>query len=103
MLNLHVTTLKLLADPTRWRILKALLTASMTVNELAVATGAEQYNVSKHLRLLRESGLIDAVREGHEIHCSIAPGYRAQTDERTLDLGFCTFRFDVPPKGGGEV
>lgn len=50
---------RLLGDPVRLEILNLLhARGEMTVQELVIATGQSQANVSKHLRLLREAGLV---------------------------------------------
>src|SRR5689334_15963022 len=54
------TALDVLAEPSRRRILDLLRTAERPVGELVVALGASQPAVSKHLRVLREAGLVEA-------------------------------------------
>ncbi len=49
-----------LADPTRRRILELLRTEERPVGELVEALGLSQPAVSRHLRLLREAGLVAA-------------------------------------------
>ncbi len=49
-----------LADPTRRRILDLLRTDEHPVGELVDALGMSQPAVSRHLRLLREAGLVAA-------------------------------------------
>jgi DNA-binding transcriptional ArsR family regulator len=95
-----VDLLKMLADQTRWRLVNALLEAPANVSELTDRLAVSQYNVSKHLRVLREGGLVNAVRHGKEVVCSIAADFRAKIRDGgwALDLGCCTFRFDCPPK-----
>lgn len=56
---------RLLGDPVRLEILNLLhVRGEMTVQELVAATGQSQANVSKHLRLLREAGLVARRQEG---------------------------------------
>lgn len=50
----------LLADPGRRRILDLLRTGERSVSELCAALPISQPGVSKHLRLLREAGLVSA-------------------------------------------
>ena len=90
--------LKALADETRWRIVRELLVQPLTVNEITERVGASQYNVSKHLRILREAGIVDAEKEGKHVHCHVAEGFRRRLtqNQNELDLGCCTFRFDQP-------
>lgn len=92
--------LKALADETRWRIVHELLLASATVNELTDRVGASQYNVSRHLTVLENAGIVEKEREGKHVVCQITPGFRQQLsrNKNVLDLGCCSFRFDKPPR-----
>ena len=47
-----------IAEPTRRRILDRLRTADLSVGELVEKLGVSQPAVSKHLRVLREAGLV---------------------------------------------
>ena len=66
MLNLSSSTelCKLLADPTRVRLLNLLASEELTVAELTEVTRLPQPRVSTHLRKLREAGLVRDRREG---------------------------------------
>lgn len=88
--------LKALADETRWRIVRELLAAPLTVGELVERLEVNQYNVSKHLRILREAGIVDTERDGKHVQCHVADSFRRQLtrNAKVLDLGCCTFRFD---------
>jgi DNA-binding transcriptional ArsR family regulator len=55
------TTLEVLAEPNRRRILDALRTGEEPVHVLVEQLGLSQPSVSKHLRVLRDAGLV-AVR-----------------------------------------
>jgi DNA-binding transcriptional ArsR family regulator len=50
--------LTVLAEPTRQRILDLLLEAPRSVGELVSALDASQPTTSKHLRVLRDAGLV---------------------------------------------
>lgn len=52
------------AEPRRREILDALAGGERTVNELVERLGVAQPQVSKHLRVLREVGLVEAREEG---------------------------------------
>lgn len=52
-----------LADPTRRRILGVLRNGERAVNELADEVEIAQSGVSRHLRILREAGLVDVRRD----------------------------------------
>jgi DNA-binding transcriptional ArsR family regulator len=87
--------LKALGDKTRWRIVGELLSSPITVSELATRLKVSQYNTSKHLRVLREAGIVEAVKQGKNVQCRIASALRsrAATKKNQLDLGCCVFRF----------
>lgn len=65
------TTFDALADPTRRRILDLLCTKPHLVGELAELLEMSQPGISKHLRVLREAGLVtvrqDAQRRWYEL------------------------------------
>ena len=63
-----------LADPTRRHILDLLRERPRTVNDLVVLVKMSQPGISKHLRVLREAGLVtvrqDAQRRWYEIRAA---------------------------------
>ena len=63
-----VGTLKLVADPTRLRILWALLHGEHSVNNLADHIGAQPPAVSQHLAKLRLARLVRTRREGTHVY-----------------------------------
>ena len=58
-----VSLFKVLADPTRLRILKALEVQSLCVCVLVECTDQKHSALSYHLKLLKEGGLVDSRRE----------------------------------------
>jgi len=52
------------AEPRRRQILDALAAGERPVNDLVLLLGVAQPHVSKHLRVLREVGLVDVRDEG---------------------------------------
>jgi ArsR family transcriptional regulator, zinc-responsive transcriptional repressor len=62
-----VTVFKLLADPTRLRIIWALLHGEHSVNELADHIGARPPAVSQHLSKLRLAHLVRVRRDGNRL------------------------------------
>lgn len=58
------TTLKLLSDPTRLRVLALLSIEEIAVQELVSITGLAQSRISNHLSLLKRAGLVQDRREG---------------------------------------
>ena len=77
-------------------MVQELLSSPLTVSELAARLAVSQYNVSKHLRVLRKAGIVEAVRRGKHVHCQIVPAFlhRVAKDKNQLDLGCCVFRFE---------
>ncbi len=67
MIELVARRFRTLAEPYRLRLLQALETGEMTVNELVYALDGNQSNVSKHLQLLHDGGLVSRRREGTSI------------------------------------
>jgi DNA-binding transcriptional ArsR family regulator len=71
MLTLVSTTFAVVAEPTRRRILDLLRDRARSVGELVDQLGLSQPGVSKHLRVLREAGLVgvrrDAQRRWYEL------------------------------------
>lgn len=67
---------RLLGDPTRTRLLYALLEAGeLCVCDLAAATAMPETNCSHALRLLRTAGVVKARRDGRMIHYSLDDGH----------------------------
>lgn len=54
------STLSALADPNRFQIIELLRAGPLTVGEIAERLGLQQPQVSKHLRVLSEAGLVEA-------------------------------------------
>jgi DNA-binding transcriptional ArsR family regulator len=52
-----------LAEPTRRRILDQLLDRPRTVGDLVAALNVSQPSVSKHLRVLRDAGVVEARKD----------------------------------------
>ena len=66
--------LRAAAEPTRLRVLRLLGRAELTVTELTVILGQSQPNVSRHLRVLCEAGLVARHQEGAFVFYRRAPG-----------------------------
>jgi DNA-binding transcriptional ArsR family regulator len=71
-LELIAARFRVLSEPMRLRILHTLGDGEMTVGELVEATEAGQANVSKHLGLLLDAGLVRRRKDGLNAFYSIA-------------------------------
>ncbi|MDO5743313.1 MAG: metalloregulator ArsR/SmtB family transcription factor [Micrococcaceae bacterium] len=69
----HEQIFSALADPTRRRLLEALREDSRSVGSLVEALGVSQPTVSKHLKVLREAGLITMRAEGQRRYYALEP------------------------------
>jgi len=61
-----------LSEPSRLRILRALMGGPLNVTEIMDATDLRQGNVSKHLGLLLDAGLVTRERDGNFVRYAIA-------------------------------
>jgi DNA-binding transcriptional ArsR family regulator len=75
---LHSELCGALADPKRILILYALADKSMNVSELVQTLEFPQPTVSRHLKTLRQRGLVVATREAQSV-------FYALTDDRVID------------------
>jgi DNA-binding transcriptional ArsR family regulator len=62
----------ILSEPSRLRLLRALMQGSLTVTELVEATGMKQGNVSKHLGVLLQARFVSRDRAGNFAHYRLA-------------------------------
>lgn len=70
---------RILGEPIRIRILQSLHEGEKNVTEIVAAVGSTQPNVSKHLRILQDAGIVGRRQEGNSVYCFIA-------DSSVLDL-----------------
>ena len=66
--------LKILSDEVRLKIISLLAENELCVCELMEALRMSQSRISNHLRILRNTGIIEAKREGKWIFYSLARG-----------------------------
>ena len=60
----EVDVLKALAVPTRLKILECLKNGERCICEIIPYTGKSQPNVSQHLKVLKNTGLVEVRKEG---------------------------------------
>src|SRR5512138_1400037 len=66
--ELQAEVSKTMAHPLRLAILHNLKDCEKTVNELTEITGASQSNVSQHLALMRQRGIVKTRKSGQNIY-----------------------------------
>ncbi len=69
-----------IAEPNRRRILDLLRSGERPAGELVEATGLSQPGVSKHLKLLREAGLVSVRPDGQRRLYKLEPDELAELD-----------------------
>ena len=90
-----VTALRALGEETRVRIVALLMEQPMDVGAISDALGVSPYNVSKHLRVLREAGLLEVEKEGRLRRYALPESIKREASAgHVLDLGCCSFHFD---------
>lgn len=62
-----------LSDPTRRRIVERLARGPLTVGEIASGFAVSQPAISKHVRVLEDSGLLKRRVDGRVHHCTLDP------------------------------
>lgn len=90
------TVLKALGDETRLRILESLLTGGKCVSDLVQKLKCSQPHASHHLRILRDSGLVEGHRDGKQVCYRVTPAIQralANRQGQALDFGCCELRF----------
>ncbi len=60
------TPFEAVGEPARRRLLDLLIAGPRSVGELVAATGLSQPNTSRHLRILREAGLVRSRAAGQQ-------------------------------------
>jgi DNA-binding transcriptional ArsR family regulator len=68
LLDLMAAKFQMLADPTRLAILRSLMEGEKSVGQVVRETSRGQANVSKHLKLLADSGLVSRRKEGLQVY-----------------------------------
>lgn len=89
-----VRRLKVLADTTRFQILKILMKKPSHVGEMNTVLKIEQSLLSHHLKVLREEGFVQANRDGKAVLYCLAPGIRLSPQDG-IDLGCCQLSFPL--------
>jgi DNA-binding transcriptional ArsR family regulator len=79
LVELIAQRFRILSEPTRIKLLDALRAGPATATDLQAATGASQQNVSKHLTMLVDAGMVRRVKDGTRAYFSVA-------DEGLFDL-----------------
>jgi ArsR family transcriptional regulator, virulence genes transcriptional regulator len=70
--RLQADLCRVLAEPTRLKLLSLLGARPRAVKDLVEATGERQANISQHLTVMRQRGIVRTQRVGNEVHYRLA-------------------------------
>jgi DNA-binding transcriptional ArsR family regulator len=74
------TTFEIVAEPARRELMDLLIEGPRSVGELVDATGLSQPNTSRHLRILREAGLVSVTARGQQRLYELVPDRLAELE-----------------------
>jgi DNA-binding transcriptional ArsR family regulator len=72
-MNMQIDAFEALADPTRRRIVAALREGERPVGDIVEQSGIHQSGVSRHLRILHESGFVSVRPDGQRRLYALRP------------------------------
>jgi DNA-binding transcriptional ArsR family regulator len=108
---MHLDVFQTLADPTRRQIVEVLRGGERAVNDIVDRVEIDQSGVSRHLRILHESGFVEVRPEGPRRVYSLRPepfreldawvtGYRRLWEARLDRFGEALRRRQKRPRAG---
>jgi len=86
MTSVDTDLIRVLADPLRLRIVTLLAEETLCTTHLVEETGARQTNLSNHLKVLREAGVVETEPCGRYIYYRLKPDVIAQLAGQFADL-----------------
>lgn len=70
-----------ISEPTRLRIVELLRDGELTVGDIVERLNLNQPQVSKHLRVLQDTGIVEMIPEGNRRICKLRPQPLRQLDD----------------------
>lgn len=89
--------LKAIADPTRWAVIARLIHGPRNVGELNAGLMVESTLLSHHLKILRDEGFVECVREGKNMRYRLSPQVELTSSGRGINLGCCVLQLNESP------
>jgi ArsR family transcriptional regulator len=86
MTSVDTDLIRVLADPLRLRIVTLLAEETLCTTHLVEETGARQTNLSNHLRVLREAGVVETEPCGRYTYYRLRPDVIDRLAGRFADL-----------------
>ena len=84
VMSVENDALRILGDPLRMQIVSLLANETLCATHLVEETGAKQTNLSNHLKVLREAGLVETEPCGRFVYYKLRP---AALDALAAHLG----------------
>src|SRR3954462_11062048 len=81
--------LKVLGDPERLKIVEHLRGGAKSVGQLSRELDNRIANVSHHLGLLKQAGVVEAKKQGRFVIYELSAAVRGAGDAASLDFGCC--------------
>ncbi|MEU0445612.1 ArsR/SmtB family transcription factor [Streptomyces tendae] len=78
--------IRVLGDPLRLKIVTLLARETLCTTHLAEETGAKQTNLSNHMKVLREAGIVETEPCGRYTYYKLKPEVLARLSERFAQL-----------------
>ncbi|MBT2527681.1 helix-turn-helix transcriptional regulator [Streptomyces sp. ISL-99] len=86
MTSVDTELIRVLGDPLRLQIVTLLARETLCTSHLVEETGARQTNLSNHLRVLREAGVVETEPCGRFTYYKLRPDVIAQLAGQFADL-----------------
>ncbi|MFC8425713.1 ArsR/SmtB family transcription factor [Streptomyces sp. NPDC057236] len=86
MTSVDTDLIRVLADPLRLQIVTLLARETLCTTHLVEETGARQTNLSNHLRVLREAGVVETEPCGRYTYYKLRPDVIASLAGQFADL-----------------
>ncbi|MFD3517659.1 ArsR/SmtB family transcription factor [Streptomyces sp. NPDC058657] len=86
MTSVDTELIRVLADPLRLRIVTLLARETLCTTHLVEETGAKQTNLSNHLKVLRDAGVVETEPCGRFTYYKLRPDVIAQLAGQFADL-----------------
>ncbi|MER7312769.1 ArsR/SmtB family transcription factor [Streptomyces halstedii] len=86
MTSVDADVVRVLGDPLRMRVVALLARETLCMSHLVEETGAKQTNLSNHMKVLREAGLVDTEPCGRFTYFKLRPEVLASVSARFAEL-----------------
>ncbi|MGP4005741.1 ArsR/SmtB family transcription factor [Streptomyces sp. 4N124] len=86
MTSVDTDLIRVLADPLRLQIVTLLAKETLCTTHLVEETGARQTNLSNHLRVLREAGVVETEPCGRYTYYKLRPDVVASLADQFAEL-----------------